>query len=35
MQDDRFDRIPMVLETVDYTICWAEEIKVLRQLQVK
>ena len=34
MQDDRFDRIPMVLETVNYTI-WAEEIRVLRQLQVK
>lgn len=29
MKDDRFDRIPMVLETVDETI-WAEEIQALR-----
>ena len=33
MQDDRFNRIPMVLETVDESI-WAEEIQSLRQLQV-
>lgn len=29
MSDDRFDEIPMILETIDETI-WAEEIKLLR-----
>ncbi len=31
MQDPRFDRIPLVLETVDDSI-WAEEIQLLRRL---
>ena len=34
MQDDRFNGIPMVLETVDETI-WAEEIQALYRLSVK
>ena len=34
MQDDRFNSIPMVLETVDETI-WAEEIQALHRLSVK
>ncbi|MBT8042563.1 MAG: deoxyribonuclease IV, partial [Pontiella sp.] len=29
MQDDRFDDIPLILETIDDTI-WAEEIELLR-----
>ncbi|WP_263078895.1 deoxyribonuclease IV [Endozoicomonas sp. Mp262] len=32
MQDDRFNGIPMVLETIDDTI-WAEEIQALRKLE--
>ena len=34
MRDDRFNGIPMVLETVDETI-WAEEIQALYRLSVK
>ncbi|OED42059.1 deoxyribonuclease IV [Endozoicomonas sp. (ex Bugula neritina AB1)] len=33
MQDDRFNRIPMVLETVDDTI-WKDEIEALRMMAV-
>jgi deoxyribonuclease-4 len=32
MQDDRFNNIPLVLETIDESL-WAEEIKALYQLQ--
>ncbi len=32
MQDERFDRIPLILETVDPEI-WADEIAWLRSLQ--
>jgi deoxyribonuclease-4 len=31
MNDDRFDEIPMILETVDNTI-WAQEIRLLYDL---
>ena len=34
MQDERFNGIPMVLETIDDTI-WADEIAWLQQLAVK
>jgi len=32
MQDDRFDNIPLVLETSDSEL-WAEEIKMLREFE--
>ncbi len=32
MQDDRFDNIPLVLETSDSEL-WVEEIKILREMQ--
>jgi deoxyribonuclease-4 len=31
MNDDRFDRIPLILETIDESI-WGEEISWLRSL---
>ena len=34
MQDDRFNKIPMVLETIDDSI-WSKEIQALKQLQVR
>ncbi len=34
MNDDRFDEIPMVLETIDDSI-WADEIKLLRSMQTE
>ncbi len=34
MQDDRFDGVPMVLETIDDTI-WADEIEALKMLTQK
>jgi deoxyribonuclease-4 len=32
MNDDRFDNIPMILETIDESI-WAKEIKMLREME--
>jgi deoxyribonuclease-4 len=32
MQDERFDGIPLVLETIDPSI-WADEIELLRSFQ--